>query len=140
MSKIVVSVVAIPLEAFFTALKAEFFPFAGQMFCYCVLSCAFKKWIILSEDSEIASLECRVTLFEVLVNFKARQNDLSHFLFLNCPLNDVCAAQLSLNLALIQIMVSTVANFPEHIDNELWDTILCSMLDWLQVHRVIVWG
>ncbi|XP_046848611.1 E3 ubiquitin-protein ligase listerin-like isoform X2 [Xenia sp. Carnegie-2017] len=104
----------------------------GQMFCYCVLSCAFKKWIILSEDSEIASLECRVTLFEVLVDFKARQNDLSHLLFFNCPLNDVGAAQLSLNLALIQIMVSTVANFPEHIDNELWDTILCSMLDWLQ--------
>ncbi|CAB3985051.1 E3 ubiquitin- ligase listerin [Paramuricea clavata] len=104
----------------------------GQMFCYSVLSSALERWIHLSQDSDIAALECRLTLLEVLKDIKTRQETMTDQLLFSCCLDDVEVSLISLNLAIMRIMKMAVMNFSESMESELWDMILCSMLDWLQ--------
>lgn len=103
------------------------------MFCYSVLSSALERWIHLSQDSDIAALECRLTLLEVLKDIKTRQETMTEQLLFSCCLDDVEVSLISLNLAIMRIMKMAVMNFSENMESELWDMILCSMLDWLQV-------
>ena len=103
------------------------------MFCYCVLSSALERWIYLSQDSEVATLECRLTLLEVLKDVRTRQETMTDQLLFSCCLDNVAVSLISLNLAIMRIMKLAVTNFSENMESELWDMVLCSILDWLQV-------
>lgn len=103
------------------------------MFCYCILSSALERWIYLSQDSDIATVECRITFHEVLKDIRSRQSEIADFLLFSCSLDDVDVSKISLNLAIMRIMRMAVVNYSENLESELWDMILCSMLDWLQV-------
>lgn len=103
------------------------------MFCYCILSSALERWIQLSRDSDIAVLEVQVTLLDVLKDFKTRQETMTEQLLFSCCLDSVELSLISLNMALMRIMKMSVMKFSGNIESELWDMILCSMLDWLQV-------
>ena len=105
----------------------------GQMFCYCVLSSGLERWVQVSQDSDIAALECRLTFLEVLNDLKTRQETMADHLLFSCCLDNVQVPLISLNLAIMRIMKLGVRNFSENMESELWDMILCSMLDWLQV-------
>ena len=103
------------------------------MFCYCVLSSALERWIYLSQDSDVAALECRLTLLEVLKDVRTRQETMTDQLLFSCCLDNVAVSLISLNLAIMRIMKLAVTNFSENMESELWDMVLCSILDWLQV-------
>lgn len=103
------------------------------MFCHCVISSALERWIELSQQSDIASLEVRVTLLDLLKDIKTGQETMSEQLLFSCCLDSAELTQISLNMAIMRIMKVAVMNFPGNIESELWDMILCSMLDWLQV-------
>ena len=103
------------------------------MFFYCILSSALERWVHVSQDSDVAILECRLTLLEVLKDLKTRQETMADHLLFSCCLDSVEVPLISLNLAITRIMKLAVKNFPENLECELWDMILCSMLDWLQV-------
>ena len=106
------------------------------MFRHCVLSSALQRWIDLSQDFEMASLECWVTLLDVLKDLRTRQAAMTDLLLLSCSLDSVPVSQISLNIAIIRIMTLAIRYFSKNLDSELWDMVLCSMLDWLQVCTV----
>ena len=105
----------------------------AMMFCYCVLSSALERWIDLSCDSSVALLEFQSILLQVLKGIKARQETMTDQLLFSCCLDNVEVWIISLNLAITRIMRLAVGNVSEKMESELWDMILCSMLDWLQV-------
>ncbi|XP_028412212.1 E3 ubiquitin-protein ligase listerin-like [Dendronephthya gigantea] len=104
----------------------------GLMYCLCILSSALERWIYLSQDSEIATMECQMTFLEVLKDVKSRQSEITDLLLFSCSLDDEDVSKISLNLAIMRIMRMAVVNYSENLESEMWDMILCSMLDWLQ--------
>lgn len=103
------------------------------MFCYSILSSALERWVELSHDSDIATLEFRVTLLDVLKDIKSYQEAMTEQLLFSCCLDSVELSLISLNMAIMRIMKTAVVNFSGNIEGELWDMILCFTLDWLQV-------
>ena len=106
------------------------------MFCLCLISCALERWVYLAKDSEIAGLECRSTLLDVLEDIRDRKDTLEALLLFSCSLNDVQMSTVSTNMAIIRIFKLAVSNYSMNINAEQWDMILCCMLDWLQVSTV----
>lgn len=87
----------------------------------------------MSRDSEIATVECQVTLLDQLKDIKHRVGSIPDQMMFSCCLDEAETSPISLNLAIMRIMTLAVGNFSENIESELWDSILCSMLEWLQV-------
>ena len=109
------------------------FIFQGQMFHLCLVSCAFERWVHLTRDSNIGTMECRLTLLDVLEEIKTAKDKIENLLLFSCCIDAAEMSTLSLNMAIIRIFKLAVANYSTYVNADQWDMILCCMLDWLQV-------
>ena len=103
------------------------------MFCLSLIACAFERWIFLTKDCEIGTLECRLTLLDTIEGIRERKDTIIEDLLFSCCLNDVQMSAISVNSAILRLFKLVVSSYSMDTSSEQWDMILCFMLDWLQV-------